>query len=242
VAGRLLVVSGTGTSIGKTHVSEALLQALRGTFSRVAGLKPIESGVGEGDVTDRQRLDDAASFHVKQLGYQFAEPLSPHLAARQHGQTIELGAIRSMVAGVRDAADLTLVELPGGLFTPLSQSLLNVDVVRDLNADFVLLVAPDRLGVLHDVLAATRAAASVGLAFSSVVLVAQETPDPSTGRNASELLLFIGSTPVYEVPRASVTDLATHASLVALARKISGPHDLAALESRHGASDRIRKA
>jgi dethiobiotin synthetase len=221
VTGRLLVVSGTGTSIGKTHVSEALLRALRSSFSRVAGLKPIETGVGEGGVTDGQRLDDAASFHVKQLGYRFAEPLSPHLAARQNGQTIELGTLRSMVAGVRHVADLTLVELPGGLFTPLSQSLLNVDLVRDLDADFVLLVAPDRLGVLHDVLAATRAAAAVGLTFSAVVLVAPETRDPSTGRNASELLLFIGTKLVCELPRGSVTDLATHASIIALARAIS---------------------
>lgn len=221
MAGRLLVVSGTGTGIGKTHVSEALLRALRKTFSRVAGLKPIESGVGAGGLTDAQRLDDAASFHVKHLGYRFAEPLSPHLAARQSGQTIELGAIRSIVEGVREGADLTLVELPGGLFSPLSQSLLNVDVARDLDADFVLLVAPDRLGVLHDVLAATRAAASVGLAFSAVVLVAPEAPDPSTGRNALELLLFIAPMLIYELPRASVTDLTGHSSLVALARAIS---------------------
>lgn len=221
VAGRLLVVSGTGTSIGKTHVSEAVLLALRSTFPRVAGLKPIESGLGEGGLTDGQRLDDAASFHVKQLGYRFAEPLSPHLAARQNGQTIELGPIRSMVSGALEGADLTLVELPGGLFTPLSQSLLNVDLVRELNADFVLLVAPDRLGVLHDVLAATQAAASVGVAFSAIVLVAPAESDPSTGRNASELLLFIGSTPVYELPRAAVPDLANHPSLVALARAIS---------------------
>jgi dethiobiotin synthetase len=221
VAARLLVVSGTGTSIGKTHVSEALLRALQDTFSHVAGLKPIETGVGAGGLTDAQRLDGAASFHVKQRGYQFPEPLSPHLAARQHGQTIELEALRSMVAAVREVAELTLVELPGGLFTPLSQSLLNADLARDLHADFVLLVAPDRLGVLHDVLAATKAAAAVGLAFSAVVLVAPETPDPSTGLNASELLLFLGETPVYEVPRASVTDLAAHASLVALARAIA---------------------
>jgi len=83
------------------------------------------------------------------------------------------------------------------------------------------LVAPDRLGVLHDVLAATRAAASVGLAFSAVVLVAPEAPDPSTGRNALELLLFIAPMLIYELPRASVTDLTGHSSLVALARAIS---------------------
>jgi dethiobiotin synthetase len=125
-----------------------------------------------------------------------------------------------MVARVQEQADLTLVELAGGLFTPLSPSLLNVDVVRSLGADFVLLVAPDRLGVLHDVLAATRAASSSGVTFNAVALVAPEVADSSTSRNMSELHMFLSHARLHELPRATVNDLVTHPALVALAREI----------------------
>ena len=220
MAGRLVVVTGTGTGIGKTHVSESLLRALSVSLPRVIGLKPVESGVGEGERSDRERLDSASSFHVQQSGYSFPQPVSPHLAARESGETIELGVLLSRVARVREQTDLTLVELAGGLFTPLSPSLLNVDVVRGLRPDFVLLVAPDRLGVLHDVLAATTAAASRGVTFSAIALVEPEIADSSTSRNMLELHMFMPHTPIHELPRAAVGDLVTHPPLVALAREI----------------------
>lgn len=220
MAGRLVVVTGTGTGIGKTHVSEALLRALSVSLPRVTGLKPVESGLGQGERLDCERLDSASSFHVQQSGYSFAPPVSPHLAARESGETIEAGVLFSMVAGVREQADLTLVELAGGLFTPLSPSLLNVDVVRGLRADFVLLVAPDRLGVLHDVLAAATAAASSGVSFSAIALVAPEVADSATYRNMLELQLFLSHTPIHGLPRAAVSDLVIHPALVALAREI----------------------
>jgi dethiobiotin synthetase len=220
VAGRLVIVTGTGTGIGKTHVSEALLRALSDSFRRVTGLKPVETGVGGSERSDRERLESASSFHVKQSGYLFAQPVSPHLAARESAQTIEAGVLQSTVDRVREQADLTLVELAGGLFTPLSPCMLNVDVVRSLHADFVLLVAPDRLGVLHDVLVATSAAASSGVTFSAIALVAPEVADSSTSRNMLELHMFLSNASIHELPRAAVSDLVTHPALLALAREI----------------------
>ncbi len=220
MAGRLVVVTGTGTGIGKTHVSEALLRTLQRSFPRVVGLKPVETGAAEGVPLDRDRLTAASSFHVKQSDYLFAPPVSPHLAARESGRQIELDVIRSIVRQARDESDLTLVELAGGLFTPLSLDLLNVDIVRTLAADFALLVAPDRLGVLHDVLATTRAAASVGVTFNAIALVAPEVADASTHRNHLELHYFLSATPIYELPRAPVEELLTNGALSALVRDI----------------------
>jgi dethiobiotin synthetase len=222
VAGQLVIVTGTGTGIGKTHVSEALLRALSDSFARVVGLKPVETGVAEGERSDRERLESASSFHVQHSGYLFAAPVSPHLAARESGQTIEAGVLQSIVARVREQADLTLVELAGGLFTPLSPFLLNVDVVRSLGADFVLLVAPDRLGVLHDVLAATTAAATRGVTFNAIALVAPEVADSATSRNLLELQTFLPHVRCHELPRAAVNDLVTRPALIALAREILG--------------------
>lgn len=221
MTGRLVVVSGTGTNIGKTHLSEALLRALRGNFRRVTGLKPVETGLDQASLSDGERLERASSFHVQQSGYLFAPPLSPHLAAREAGQTIELDTIRSMIERIQAEADVTLVELAGGLFTPLSQSLLNVDVMRALSTDFSVLVAPNRLGVLHDVLASTRAAAALGIFFNAIVLMAPETPDASSHSNSSELLLFMDRLPVHALPRMPVDELVRHPALLALAREIS---------------------
>jgi dethiobiotin synthetase len=152
---------------------------------------------------------------VEQFGYAFPEPISPHLASRRVGTELDLAALRAPIARARAVADIILVELPGGLFTPLTDTALNADLAADLSPDQLWLLAPDRLGVLHDVIAAARACP---LRIDNLVLIAPTKPDHSTGTNASELTRFV-PLPVTEVPRASVADLAAHPAVVTLAAR-----------------------
>ncbi len=223
VDGRLVVVSGTGTGIGKTHFCEAILCAMAGTRRVVIGLKPVETGVAELDLSDADRLARASSFHVKHSAYKFGAPLSPHLAAREAGgEPIRAEVIVSMVEEVRRKADVTLVELAGGLFTPLSTSLVNADVLSSLQPDTSLLVAPDRLGVLHEVLSTSQAALAVSAAIHGIVLVTPALPDASTGRNQTELQAFFPSLRIITLPRGAVHELANAPSVVRLAAWIAG--------------------
>jgi dethiobiotin synthetase len=186
--GRLVVVTGTGTEIGKTHVACQLvsLGSLDGT---AAGFKPVETGVvGEG--ADVSALRAVSSFHVKHLlaaPFLFSEGLSPHLAARGERRHISIDAICEAVKNLRAVVDLLIVELAGGLFTPLGDDVSNCDLAIALVPDRVILVAPDRLGVLHDLGATTRAATAAGCRIDAIVLNAPASADASTGRNAMEI-------------------------------------------------------
>src|SRR5437868_1090187 len=133
--GRLVIITGIGTEIGKTHVSEALLRALSGG-RRVVGVKPVESGVGTTGDADAARLARVSTFHVKHRAYAFGPAVSPHLAARRAGVDIDVWGLAADLRGLRSLADLTLVELPGGLFSPLSATESNADLARALLADF----------------------------------------------------------------------------------------------------------
>lgn len=159
--GRILVL-GTGTEIGKTHVSVGVLRALAARGARALGIKPVESGlteVGPGQA-DYERLGAAGIFTAFPR-YGLDEPLSPHLAARRAGRALELSEISTWVSELEraHAPSLTWVETAGGAFSPLSETMVNADLIRELEPSLVLLVAPDRLGVLHDVGAALRALA-----------------------------------------------------------------------------------
>lgn len=229
----LVVVTGTGTGIGKTHFTAALLVAWARLLRDVgvdrpaiAGLKPVESGTRAGTPTDAQTLEHASTFHVKRFPppYMLARAVSPHLAAAGEARTIDLEVIRGYVAEVRDAAaDGVAVELAGGLFSPLAPGLDNAEVARALAPDVVLLVVPDRLGVLHDVAAATRAAAACRAPITGIVVVAPDHADASTGTNAVELGIVTRVPVLATLPRADVTALAARADLAdiltALVRK-----------------------
>jgi dethiobiotin synthetase len=207
---RLVVVAGTGTEIGKTHFAEALLRALAGQKKRVLGLKPIESGLLQPAASDSARLERSSTFHVEPFGYSFAEPLSPHLAARRSGETIHLEPLVAAIDAIRTEVDIAVVELPGGLFTPLSDTVVNADFARDLDPDLTLLVAPDRLGALNDVLVALRAAETVPLPISGIILVTPERRDLSTGHNGPELRRLVPIPLAVTLPRADVDELAHH--------------------------------
>lgn len=200
----LLLVTGTGTEIGKTVVARGLVAAWASRDLRVAGLKPVESG-RSGPDGDVEALAHVATFHVTHSPppYLLRDPVSPHLAARREGRVIEVGVISTWVDAARASADGVVVELPGGLFSPLSETATNADAALALGPTRVVLVAPDRLGVLHDAAATVRAARAAGLVIDGLVLSAPAQPDASTGTNARELARVLSGTPILAVlPRA----------------------------------------
>lgn len=206
----LLLVTGTGTEIGKTFAATALTRAWAATGRRVAGVKPVESGVvGEpADVAALARASSAAS--PSPPPYLFAPPISPHLAARAEGRAISLVTIRDWVEAARATVEGLLVELPGGLFSPLSDAETNADLARMLEPTAIVLVASDRLGVLNDVLVTVRAAATLGLAFHGIVLSTPAATDASTGTNADELRRILLPGPlIVALPRTDEADATT---------------------------------
>lgn len=182
---RLVAVIGTGTGIGKTHATTALALAVSARGQSVAALKPIESGVGTA-ISDYTRLARVSSVPIAPQPYAFPDAVSPHLAARRARRAVRLDVVRDWVTTHR--ADWTFVETAGALLSPIDLRRTNLDLVAALPCDAVLLVASDRLGVLHDVRACLLALrAALPRVPVALALQAPRRPDASTGTNAAEL-------------------------------------------------------
>jgi dethiobiotin synthetase len=187
-----LVVVGTGTGVGKTWATTALATELAARSRRVVALKPVETGVTENTPgTDSHQLAAVSSLDVAPQPFRFEPPISPHLAARRVGCAITLPQILTYVQSHEpssgSASHWTLIETAGGLFSPLAPGLTNFDLARALDPAIWLLVAPDALGVLHDVTATLGFARALGRTPNHVLLSAARAPDESTGTNATEL-------------------------------------------------------
>jgi len=179
------VILGTGTNVGKTYVTAC---AARGAAARtsVLALKPVESGVEVGEAGDAGVIAEAAGHAPRLSPWRFPRPVSPHLGAREQALPIDLAAVSEWVAGEEAGAraNLVLIELAGGAFSPLGPGLTNADLASALGPALWLLVAPDSLGVLHDVTATLRA---LSQRPDAVVLSSARPPDESSGTNAHEL-------------------------------------------------------
>jgi dethiobiotin synthetase len=183
-----VVVLGTGTNVGKTYVTARLANALAKT-TRVLALKPVESGVTDEAATDAATIARGAGHPAVASPWRFAEPVSPHLAARACGAVLSVPEIAHWVVAAerRYQPDVTLVETAGGVFSPLSPIATNADLAGALESSLWLLVAPDSLGVLHDVSATLRALRAGYRRPDAVVLSSPRAPDASSGTNAAEL-------------------------------------------------------
>ncbi len=186
---RRIVLLGTGTGVGKTYLAALLARRLREAGAGVLALKPVESGSSAAIGPDAAALAAASGWPAPEGGWTFADPLSPHLAARRAGRSIELRAVQRWVleAARAGAPSHVVIETAGGVFSPLNEAETNFDLCLALEPAFWILVAPDSLGVLHDTTAALTAMAARGRRPDAVVLSAARPADPSTGSNAGEL-------------------------------------------------------
>ena len=167
----VLVVTGTGTGVGKTVVTAAVaaLAATRG--SRVAVVKPAQTGVGPGepgDLDDVRRLAGVTDLH--ELA-RFPDPLSPAAAARRSGRPpLDLHATAAEVLALGDDRDLVLVEGAGGLLVRYDEEGATLaDLARELRAAVLVVVDPV-LGTLNHTALTLEAMAHRGLALAGVVI------------------------------------------------------------------------
>lgn len=216
MAAHTIVLTATGTDVGKTHLGVALLLCAPPSH-RVCAWKPYESGVESGVPSDSERLAEAtqrgpATSRLEPPLGRWSLPLAPLVAARRTGARLEAAPLMRRLGELREQEDLLLLELAGGLYAPLCEGTSCLDIVQSVPDAKVVLLAPNRLGVLHDVLATVRAATADGVRVACIVLSASERTDPSTSDNADllrESLARSGVAPlVYELPRAPASELA----------------------------------
>jgi dethiobiotin synthetase len=143
----IIVVTGTGTGVGKTVVTAAVAALAPG---RVAVLKPAQTGVGPGepgDLADVARL--VPGITTRELA-RYPEPLAPATAARRSGRPpVRPEAVVTAALELAADHDLVLVEGAGGLLVRFDDDGGTLaDVAAKLAAP-VLVVAAAGLGTLN---------------------------------------------------------------------------------------------
>jgi dethiobiotin synthetase len=188
MTGRVLVVTGTGTGVGKTVVTAALAAVAAGRGERVAVLKPAQTGVaaGEpGDLADVARL--APGITGRELA-RYPDPLAPETAARRAGAPpVTPQAAADAAAKLAVEHDLVLVEGAGGLLVRFTADGTLADVAALLAAP-VLVVAAAGLGTLNATELTVAALTARGLTCPGVVIGAWPAePDLAARCNLADL-------------------------------------------------------
>jgi dethiobiotin synthetase len=183
-----LFVTGIGTGIGKTIVSAVLVEKLKADY-----WKPIQSGdLDNSDTLKVKSLvtNTVSVFHPE--AYRLSQPYSPHKSAAIDGITIDIEKIT-----LPDTNNTLIIEGAGGLMVPLNDRFLMIDLIRQLNAE-VVLVSQNYLGSINHTLLSVYALKQYqipvkGIIFNGLPDIYSET----FIRNYSKLNI-IGHVPQFE--------------------------------------------
>ncbi|MEO3977489.1 dethiobiotin synthase [Streptomyces sp. CAU 1734] len=201
----VIVVSGTGTEIGKTIVTAGLAALARAAGRRVAVLKPAQTGVGagaDGDLAEVARL--GGEVYGRELA-RFPEPLAPATAARRAGAAgVRPEAIAGAARELAGEYDLVLVEGAGGLLVRFDEAGGTLaDAARLLGAP-VLVVAPAGLGTLNSAALTGEALRARGLEQLGVVVGSWPAePDLAARCNTADLPGAAGAPLLGAVPEGA---------------------------------------
>jgi dethiobiotin synthetase len=183
----LVVVTGTGTDVGKTWFTAATLRALAGRGHTVTARKPVQSFTAGDPATDAHVLAAATGqdrFDVCPRHRWYEHAVAPPMAAEV------LGLPRFTIADLARETTAapggtTFVEGAGGPRSPLADDGDTIDLARALPTAAVVLVADAGLGTINAVrLCAAQLAPSWPLV---VALNRYDAADDLHARNAEWL-------------------------------------------------------
>jgi dethiobiotin synthetase len=188
--GRIVVVTGTDTGVGKTWVGCRIAAALRQRDVDVRAVKLVETGtaVEPSPGEDGVLLAIAAGQQAPQAALRrYRTAVAPSEAADIEAHPLDINVVEAELAAIATSADVTIVEGAGGLFSPLTWQRNLLDVALR-HAAPLLVVAADRLGTVNHTLLTLGMLDFSGARYLGVVMNAlPHHDDPARGLNASAL-------------------------------------------------------
>ncbi len=181
----VLIVTGTGTGVGKTVVTAAVAALAADRGARVAAVKPAQTGLEIG------RLSGVADLHEMA---RYPDPLSPEAAARRSAlPALALDQLAREVVALAADRDLVLVEGAGGLLVRFSDDGWTLaDLARLISAD-VLVVTAAGLGTLNATALTLEVMAGRGLRLAGLVIGSWPVePDLASRCNVGDLERLAG--------------------------------------------------
>ncbi|MFD7512790.1 dethiobiotin synthase, partial [Streptomyces sp. NPDC059853] len=200
--GEVLIVTGTGTGVGKTVVTAALAARALARGRRVAVLKPAQTGVAEeepGDAAEAARL--AGPVTVRELA-RYPAPLAPATAARLAGlPPVRPAEVAKAAIDLASGHDLVLVEGAGGLLVRFDESGGTLADAAALLAAPVVVVTTAGLGTLNDAALTAEALRGRGLDCPGLIIGSwPAAPDLASRCNLTDLPAVTGAPLLARIP------------------------------------------
>ena len=153
-----LFITATDTDIGKTYVCAGLAHSLKKLDIDVGIMKPFACGIKQKtgfSSNDLTILANAAMVDDDETiinPFFFPVPASPYTAAKNLGVKIDITHVMECFRKLDKIHDIILVEGIGGIMTPILKDYAIIDLIKDLDANTIIVTSSKIGTVNHTVL------------------------------------------------------------------------------------------
>lgn len=212
---RGLFVTGTGTGVGKTVLSAALLATIVAAGERVSAHKPVVTGLDDlpGEwPPDHELLACVAGMTPEQVApLRYGPAVSPHLASELAGERVDPERIAATAEAALRSANAQgaalIVEGVGGLLVPLVEGFTVRDLAGRLGLPLLIAASPS-LGTINHTLLTLESARTAGLEVRAVVLTPWPVLPDAMQESNRATIARLGNVEVAALPEVSSPDLA----------------------------------
>lgn len=201
-------VTSTGTGIGKSFITAALVRQAKALGRSVTAYKPVISGFDASKVTESdtglilESLDlpstEANIDHVSP--WRYAAPLAPSMAARLENRPLDFHAlVAHSQKTTQGPEDVILIEGVGGVMVPLNDRRTVLDWMEAVGIP-VLLVTGNYLGSISHTLTAISVLRQRHIPIHSIIVNESENATVSMAMTVDELKLW-SEAPIHSVSR-----------------------------------------
>jgi dethiobiotin synthetase len=173
-----IFVTATGTDVGKTFITTGLIRHIRTAGRSVDAIKPVVSGFDPATWEDGDPAALLAALgrpisldEIERISpWRFKAPLSPDIAARGEGRTIDFKELTEFCRRAMAACKgVLLIEGIGGIMVPLDEHRTVLDLMSMLRIP-VILVAGSYVGTISHTLTALEVLARRNIDIAAVVI------------------------------------------------------------------------
>lgn len=170
----VIFIAGIDTEVGKTIATGYLAKQLVQQGQSVITQKLVQTGSAKPaeDIKTHRQLQGIDLLPEDHDGttcrYVFDYPCSPHLAAKQAGQSIDIQTITKDTEILKQGYDTVLLEGAGGLLVPITAELTILDYLVACSYP-VALVTSSRLGSINHTLLSLAACQTQGVEVSALI-------------------------------------------------------------------------
>ncbi|MEN4052852.1 MULTISPECIES: dethiobiotin synthase [Sulfurimonas] len=169
-----IFITATNTDIGKTYTTKLLLREYASRGLKVGVIKPVETGVIDGVYPDGDALlalvhelnpamKDLSVCDIVPISYGL--PAAPFIASG--GEKFDTEKVLKAIEKLETYCDVLLIEGAGGLYVPLDEELMILDLIKLTQAS-TLLITHCSLGCINDTLLSKKALEDAGIAHAVV--------------------------------------------------------------------------